>query len=140
MSHFYNLFRPLIFLCLLVCIFSQLTILPVAIGQHKEVLDISPRKFLEEQSVNQIKAMLDQQQTSQALSLIDNFLNNFPNSSFLDEVTFLHAVALYAKGKTEQASIILEQFLEEYTSSVFIDDARLMLGTYYIESKKTDQA
>ncbi len=101
---------------------------------------LSSTPMAEEQALAHIQAQLKQQQSREALHLIEFFLNQSHPPAFIDQFTFLHAVALEAQGEGNHAITLLEQFLEEYPASRLIHDARLMLGTLYTESRQPNRA
>ena len=103
----------------------------VTLGRDTPPWLSSPGELTEEQALARIKAQLEQEDSGEALQLIERFLDQSNPPIFIEQFTFLHAVALEAAGQGNHAITTLEQFLEEYPGSALIHDARLRLGTLY---------
>ncbi len=129
------------FVCAL-CACVTLLLPQATLGQldATPVEELDPLVAAEDARLNRIRSLLDQEQTEQALIMLEEFVESGATSPRADEYTFLYAQALRTKGETKQAIIILEQFLEEFPISSLTDKARLLLGTLYIESKQANRA
>lgn len=74
------------------------------------------------------KGLIDGQQYSAAVSLLQHFLETTPRSSVTDQAYLLLGAALVA-GKTPKEAIpVLERMLTEYPGSTYANRARLQLG------------
>lgn len=109
---------------------------------HVSALAISPeqQEALDRHRLDQIKVLFQQNQYPEALSLLEKFQNQSPESRLLDEAYFLEAGIRRAQGNNKEATRPLEQLIEEFPASPLLDDARLMLGSLYVELEQNNRA
>ena len=112
----------------------------VALGPMVTLAQLTPRQVEEKQALADVRTLLDQDRSDEALRLIGRFLDRSSPPSLIDRFTFFHAVALQAQGQEETAIILLEQFLEDYPASALTHKARLRLGALYTDSSRPTRA
>jgi len=118
--------------------------------QASEVINVSHGK-LEEKGFHNAKHYLQLRMYQAAIITFDNFRKNFPDSKYLEEITYLKVVAQFDLAERSFASLqpkrfqtvidLYQEFVDAYPQSKFLKDAERMYSvsrTKIINGKKTN--
>lgn len=111
-----------------------------ASGQADSALSVDSPEYTAQVNLGQAKALFEQNQLEESLSLIEDLIEQSPQSPHLDQAYFLEAAVLRALGQDNQATISLEHLIHEFPTSPLLDDARLILGALYLGTDQSDRA
>ena len=90
--------------------------------------------------LDQAKRLFESQQIDEALAVLDEFIEQEPPASQLQEAYFLRAAALHIKGQDQEAASTLEQLLDEFPVSPLAGEARLLLAELYVALQEPERA
>ncbi len=90
--------------------------------------------------LDRAKTRFEIQEFDDALSLLEQLIENGPPPSLLQEAYFLQAAILRTTNQERSATSIMEQLLDEFPMSPLANETRLLLGQLYLTLEQADQA
>ncbi|MDD2331306.1 MAG: tol-pal system protein YbgF [Candidatus Cloacimonetes bacterium] len=80
---------------------------------------------------NAAKAFYDKRQYERAITELENYLKEYPNSSYAPNARYWIAESYYASGNTRKAIREFETVVSKYPESIKVLDARVKIGLCY---------
>ena len=90
--------------------------------------------------LDKAKRLFESQQLDEALAALEEFIDQGPPPSQLQEAYFLQGAALHMNGRDREAASTLEQLLDEFPTSPLANEARLLLAELYVTLKEPGKA
>ncbi len=91
-------------------------------------------------SLEQAKAQLEIEQTTQALETVEELIDSLPPPEVLQEAYFLQAMILKQDDQIGEALNVLRQLLEEFPFSPVTNPARMLIAELYSRTQEYSQA
>jgi len=90
--------------------------------------------------LDKAKRLFESQQFEKALAALEEFIEQGPPPTQLQEAYFLKAAALHMTSQEREAASSLEQLLDEFPASPLANEARLLLAGLYVTLKEPERA
>ncbi|UCE63467.1 MAG: penicillin-binding protein activator, partial [Nitrospirota bacterium] len=90
--------------------------------------------------LDKAKRLFESQQLDEALAALEEFIDQGPPPTQLQEAYFLRAAALHMNSREREAASSLEQLLDEFPNSPLANEARLLLAEIYVTLKEPERA
>ena len=90
--------------------------------------------------LDKAKRLFESQQFDEALAALEEFIEQGPPPTQLQEAYFLKAAALHMNSREREAVSSLEQLLDEFPDSPLANEARLLLAELYVTLKEPERA
>ena len=90
--------------------------------------------------LDKAKRLFESQQFDEALASLDEFIEQGPPPTQLQEAYFLKAAALHMNSQEKEAASSLEQLIDEFPDAPLANEARLLLAELYVALKDPERA
>lgn len=90
--------------------------------------------------LDKAKRLFESQQFEEALAALEEFIEEGPPPTQLQEAYFLKAAASHMNSQEREAASSLEQLLDEFPDSPLANEARLLLAELYVTLKEPERA